>query len=296
MTYDEETYAVRHERRSERLRKRKAVWTGVCAGVVIAGVVSYMTFGRYVSLYSSANGDLPLIKAETGAFGMRPETPGGMDVPNQDKLIYERLRENDDVRVEKLLPAPEKPYFPPEEEIVEKSADETSSDQAAKNEKENDETPTSLEVASTTMIDENGERVEVMFRTIPETQAQGQVEKVRAENEEKKQAKQEKNTEVSKSSKEKETVKKEEKTVLKERFAVQLVSTKSKESSESEWKRLSKKHAEILKDLPHSISEIKTSSAVFFRLRAGDFETREKAAPVCEKLKAKKQECLVVKQ
>ena len=150
MTFEEESYTVRNEKRSERIRKKKAVFIGIATGCVVGSVIGYLTFGRYMTVYRHTDGDLPLIKADTQAFRVRPETPGGMEVPNQDKLIYERLRENDTVRVEKLLPAPEKPYFPEETSVEAPSEDDLI---AQKIESAADG---SLEVASTKIVDENG--------------------------------------------------------------------------------------------------------------------------------------------
>lgn len=299
MVYSEESYEARHERRFDRARRKKGVLIGVLIGVVIAVVVAFLTFGRFVSAYRASGGDAPLIKADRAPVKVRPATPGGMEVPNQDKLIYERLRESDAARVEKLMPAPEKPALPEDEEDA---SDEIAQIIALE---EPQETPQSLEVASTTLVGEDGERVEVMFRTISSEQAQNRVEQAKKTIEARKaqaaavlkssaQAKQ-------KPAPEKPAAKPAAKPEAKkaapaETFAVQLVSTKNRDASEKEWTRLSKKHADALKGLPHEISEIKTDKNTFYRLRTGVFESRDKADAVCRKLKDKKQECLVVKR
>lgn len=299
MVYSEESYEARHERRFDRARRKKGVLIGVLIGVVIAVVVAFLTFGRFVSAYRASGGDAPLIKADRSPVKVRPATPGGMEVPNQDKLIYERLRESDAVRVEKLMPAPEKPALPEDEEDA---SDEIAQIIALE---EPQETPQSLEVASTTLVGEDGERVEVMFRTISSEQAQNRVEQAKKTIEARKaqaaavlkssaQAKQ-------KPAPEKPAAKPAAKPEAKkaapaETFAVQLVSTKNRDASEKEWTRLSKKHADALKGLPHEISEIKTDKNTFYRLRTGVFDSRDKADAVCRKLKDKKQECLVVKR
>lgn len=300
MVYSEESYEARHDRRFDRARRKKGVLIGVLIGVVIAVVVAFLTFGRFVSAYRASGGDAPLIKADRSPVKVRPATPGGMEVPNQDKLIYERLRESDAARVEKLMPAPEKPALPEDEEDA---SDEIAQIIALE---EPQETPQSLEVASTTLVGEDGERVEVMFRTISSEQAQNRVEQAKKTIETRKaqaaavlkssaQAKQKPAPE--KPAPEKPAAKPEaKKAAPAETFAVQLVSTKNRDASEKEWTRLSKKHADALKGLPHEISEIKTDKNTFYRLRTGVFDSRDKADAVCRKLKDKKQECLVVKR
>ncbi len=67
---------------------------------------------------TASEGGMPLIKADNGPVKMRPEQPGGMAVPHQDKLIYDRLKaetgSTEAAAVERLLPPPENPLPRPE--------------------------------------------------------------------------------------------------------------------------------------------------------------------------------------
>jgi len=56
-----------------------------------------------------ARGGVPLIRADERPTKVKPEQPGGMEVPDQDKLIYNPTRKV----VEHLLPPPEKPMARP---------------------------------------------------------------------------------------------------------------------------------------------------------------------------------------
>jgi len=49
--------------------------------------------------------DVPLIRADERPTKVKPDNPGGMEVPDRDKLIYTQKR----AAVEHLLPPPEKP-------------------------------------------------------------------------------------------------------------------------------------------------------------------------------------------
>jgi hypothetical protein len=49
--------------------------------------------------------NVPLIRADASPTKVKPEKPGGMEVPDRDKLIYTQKR----AAVEHLLPPPEKP-------------------------------------------------------------------------------------------------------------------------------------------------------------------------------------------
>jgi cell division septation protein DedD len=58
----------------------------------------------------------PLIRADAAPVRVRPEKPGGLSVPHQDKLIFEKLTEGGSKSsrpVEQLLPRPEQPLPAP---------------------------------------------------------------------------------------------------------------------------------------------------------------------------------------
>jgi hypothetical protein len=55
------------------------------------------------------NGDIPLIRADTRPMKVKPENPGGMQIPDRDMLIYGQQRP----QVEHLLPPPEQPMARP---------------------------------------------------------------------------------------------------------------------------------------------------------------------------------------
>lgn len=71
---------------------------------------------------SRENTNTPLIiAADTAPFKVRPENPGGMMIPHQDKLVYGRLSPNSPQPVERLLPPPEQPMpgpFPQQPEAA----------------------------------------------------------------------------------------------------------------------------------------------------------------------------------
>jgi hypothetical protein len=51
----------------------------------------------------------PIIPADTTPFKVRPNNPGGMMIPHQDKLVYGRLSQDASQPIERLLPPPEQP-------------------------------------------------------------------------------------------------------------------------------------------------------------------------------------------
>lgn len=118
---DEELYADRSfrpgpppELREPPPRRSRAlgVFVATFALAAFAAVVWYAyDQGRQRGSEATA----PLIKADPTPTKVRPEQPGGLQVPNQDKLVYDAMRPSDSAapKVERLLPRPEKPVAPP---------------------------------------------------------------------------------------------------------------------------------------------------------------------------------------
>ena len=86
--------------------------------VVIVGGSAAIVWNAY-NQGQRTNGDgvVPLIQADNSPSKVKPDQPGGMDVPNQDKLIYDRLTpgQSSPNSVERLLPPAEQPVARPQE-------------------------------------------------------------------------------------------------------------------------------------------------------------------------------------
>src|SRR3546814_271578 len=92
---------------------------GIVTGVVL---LAFCGFGGIVwYAYSNARsvpatGEPPLIEADAAPVRVRPEQPGGLEVPHQDRLVLQQLNTNraEEEPVEHLLPPPEEPLPRPE--------------------------------------------------------------------------------------------------------------------------------------------------------------------------------------
>jgi len=82
-----------------------------------SGIVGYYYLAGSTSS-GTAEAVAPLIKADQRPVRVRPENPGGMDVPHQDKEIYDRVggsnRGAPPAAAERLLPPPETPMARPQ--------------------------------------------------------------------------------------------------------------------------------------------------------------------------------------
>ena len=98
----------RQARAGHRLR------TYLTLGVAVVAVGAIVATGLHFLGGKRAGGPgIPVIKADERPIKIRPDDRGGMQVPNQDKLVYERMDQGEgDAKVERLLPTPEQPQVP----------------------------------------------------------------------------------------------------------------------------------------------------------------------------------------
>ncbi|MGE0255701.1 MAG: SPOR domain-containing protein [Alphaproteobacteria bacterium] len=96
---------------------RRSRWRLPLIGVLVA-LAAAAAVGAWLAWQGSTGGthtaSLPVLTAPPGPDKRRPDEPGGMTVPHQDKLVYDRLVPGAPTRpVEQLLPAPETPVARP---------------------------------------------------------------------------------------------------------------------------------------------------------------------------------------
>lgn len=200
--------------------------------------------------------NLPLIQAETTAYKIKAESQGVPSVKHQDKLVYGRIRADQTEPVaEHILPDPEPPLPHIKEETV------------------------TLKMVEE-YIPEDGDPDKIADITSQKPEAKGVIltsieDLIEDVSEEKPLP---------------------EKKVAKGKVLIQLGSLKGYDIAESEWERLSKKHADVLGTLDPIIQKVDLGEeqGIYYRLRTGPFEDREKASTACGALKERKVECVVV--
>ncbi len=69
-------------------KSRKGLWTAV--GLIAVGVIGVGAAMTFKSPTRSVDGKPPVISADTGPMKVEPANPGGKEIPNQNKQIYER--------------------------------------------------------------------------------------------------------------------------------------------------------------------------------------------------------------
>jgi cell division protein FtsN len=244
------------------------------AAVVIAGlgVLGWYVYDRLLS--TGGSGEVPLIEADDGPTKKRPEDPGGLVVPNQDKLVYETLDgEGAEETVERLLPAPEEPLPQPEPaelipEPTRESTGEAPVAEPAPTAEQADIPPLppaelgSETVPATAEISAAPPPEPVAEAPDPEPVAPAESESATAGV-----------------------------------YLVQLAAFRESAEADKAWRQLAKQHGDLLSDFTARVerADLGADLGVFYRLRIGPFGGEAAAKALCDALKSRNLDCLVVR-
>lgn len=87
--YEDEEVPAREEAAPPKSRKSLYI-VGAILGVAAVGVTGALTLGG--GNVGRGSGEPPVVKADAGPNKVAPQTPGGLEIPNQNKQIYERTQ------------------------------------------------------------------------------------------------------------------------------------------------------------------------------------------------------------
>lgn len=267
--------ATMEERRSELARSRNN-FLGTFAGIALAGVVGWFVLAPQ---YAQTEKEIPIIRRPQTAIKIKPENPGGMDIPNQDKNVYSIVEKKDvdNTVVENLLPKPETPKLP---DIVPEVSDvDTNADNLDQIVDEVSETKTAETASKTESLEKN---VKTSNNNVPDKPAD-----LLADSKNNKETAVKTEKIVSAKTKTPVAAEVEPAKTINGGWQIQLIASKNKAAVEKTWTDLSGKFADLRK-LSHEIqaSDLGTQG-MFYRLRAGSFASKTEAAQACAALKAK---------
>lgn len=269
--------ATLEERRTELARSRNN-FLGTFAGIALAGVVGWFVLAPQ---YAETEKEIPIIRRPQTAVKIKPENPGGMDIPNQDKNIYNIVEKKDvnNTVVENLLPKPETPKLPdivPEISDVNENADNL------------DQIVDEVSSNKTSEIAEKTAPAAVDAPTVSNSNVPAKPADLLADN-------LDPNIKTKPAAIEKAPAPliKEEKTAAATvpadagGWQIQLIASKNKAAVEKTWVDLSSKYAD-LKKMPYEVQASDLGvQGMFYRLRAGSFADKAAAVQACNDLKAK---------
>ena len=283
------------EERKNEINRSKNVFIGTVSGIALAAVVGWFVLSpRYTD---NLNTELPIIRRPQTAVKVQPANPGGMEILNQDKSVYDIIEKKDtsDLKVEKLLPAPEEPQLPTI--VATDELNDTIAEQAkkiietAEAEKiitaepqvqniEIKETPEPKTISEETIADTPKTTKEVSSAPLPEPKVEVITEQPQPAPKTVTQPPQETPKVV----------------VATGPWQVQLLSSPNRKAIDTAWSGLIKKYP-MLDGQPREIETADLGAkGTFYRLKAGGFAERSGADRLCNDIKALGGTCIVKKK
>jgi hypothetical protein len=225
--------------------------------------------------------DVPLVRADPGPVKIRPENPGGMQVPDQDKLVYDRMRGKEKPpQVESLLPKPESPLPPPTETPAPPPPAPPPTATAAP--------PPPAPPPTATPAPVEKAAAAPLPLTPPAPPKTAPAEASTAEVLAAKPPRPARPPPVPKAVPAPDTG---------AGLRVQLAAVRSPEQARGEWERLRRKNGDLLGKLRLFITkaDLGPGKGIYFRLRAGPLASEAKAKALCASLAERKVGCLVIR-
>lgn len=292
------------EEKKEEMKRSKSVFLGIVGGVILAGIVGKLILAPQYQADSEK--DIPVIRRPQTAIRVQPNEPGGMDIPNQDKSVYNIIEKKDDNGVENLLPPPEAPKLPviaaqDLPEVNDKILDENTTLPEAEKIIQKAEAKTAVTTAE--IIKKAEETTPEPVKEEKIAQAQPAAAEVKAPVEP---AKVEVKTAEAKPAEPKpEKAEPEKKAPAAQAVShakavagdwqIQLMSSPNKAAVVKAQSDLGKKYK--IADLPFEIeSAVLDMNKTFYRLKTGAFKNRADADKVCNDIKALGGTCIVKKK
>jgi hypothetical protein len=242
--------------------------------------IGFLLIGWYgYTLYSKPRdiSELTLIKKDTSPTKVKPVDPGGMVVPNMDKMVYNTLSSKTAEqlpKVERILPLPEQPIN--RENLVESKIQEVTTTLSAQVDDFNQAAPVVLENQGLVTHDPEPQPAPspkpkksvpskaVVIKKVPDSEAKLANNKIQ------------KNKNA--------------------KFKVQLASLRSKKEAQKEWEKVKKNHAQLAMKYNYTIEQKQLSNGTFYRLQLTGINTDKEANSVCKALYGSRKNCLIVKE
>ena len=257
---------LEYEEKRNDLNVSKNVFIGAVSGIVLAGIVGWFVLSPQYA--ADTPDEIPVIRRPKDAIKIQPENPGGMEILNQDKTVYNIIDKKgvgDTPAVETILPPPEEPQLPiivPEAEPAEPPAPAVPSTERAETMppakepvKEIKPAPAPAPAPQAPAPQPTPEKISIPAKTPaqPAKAAAGS-------------------------------------------WQVQLMASTNRNAVAGSWASLSKKYP-VLKNQPYEIETADLGAkGIFYRLQAGAFADRSGADALCKEIKSLGGSCIVKKK
>ena len=274
----------------------------VLALVVVVGFAMVLWFAYQWGLERGYREEVPILRADVGAIKIRPEDPGGLVVPNQDKLVLNQAPSGAETpTIERLLSAPETPQLLPKlddsTQLAASAAQAPQTPVAASGElpavpaEPAPEAKTAGAKAAGTKTAETTAKTTAALPTPPPDVAPSAGGQAAAGQGAGGTAQGTGSTtttggEGTAGSLQLAAVKQGD-------FVVQLASVTSDDAAKKEWTRLQKAFPDLLGDMNLSPEVATVKGTEYHRVQTGPFPSKATALDLCAQLQAKNQACIV---
>lgn len=278
--------------------KSSGLWLWVVLVLVLAGGgwAGWMYMEDQQEKEVASTGTAPMILAPKFPLKQKPVSPGGMDVPDRDKLVYERMAGDQAAggagQVERLLPPPETPIQPPQTKPVEMpqtpapSIAEATPDRAPAP----PQTPGAKPEVKPVEVAQPAPKPEPKPVPKPEP-VQTAAPQPSAPEPAPKPA-----TKPAPKPTPEPTATAKATGTAGQGYMVQLSAVRNEANARGEWARLAKKHPDVLGGLELVVQRADLGAkGVFYRVRAGWFANRAEAKAICDELKKRNVGCLIAR-
>lgn len=275
------------EEKKNEINRSKNVFIGAVSGIALAAVVGWFVLSpRYAD---APDAELPVIRRPQNAVKIQPAEPGGMEILNQDKSVYDIIEKKDTSApvVENLLPPPEEPQLP----VIAAQPETTVADRVTAQ-------------IQPTIVEEKAEEI-IRVAEAPKPQpvqepkaepAPVPLSQAAAEPAPAPAPEPVVRPEPQPAPQPKAAPQPQPKAAAAGSWQVQLMSSPNKTAIDSAWKNLVKKYP-VLNGQPHEIETADLGpKGTFYRLKAGAFADRAGADNLCNDLKALGGSCIVKKK
>lgn len=275
---------------------------------------------------------VPIVRAEPTPMKEKPQDPGGMDVPNRDKTVYNRVSgENTEPTLERLLPRPEKPLDKPAQGAEELEAEATAAGitKSLPPLPSANEEASAPDVATPTVVEEPKEMPAVPTEEMAEEIQEPSPAEVTAGSDDPnapralvkrdeqpltvdKQDKDDLTAKIAEALQEPKTPEPKQVAAatptpkptppaqtqenLTSGYVMQILSSKSESGVEATWQKIKARNADIVNGLNANIVKADLGDkGIYYRLRLGPVRTGDEAKNICAKLKKRDVGCFIVR-
>ena len=280
------------ERRNQ-VNRSQQIFIGTILGIGLAGLVSWFIFAS--DYKQNPNVEIPVVRRPQTAVKVQPAEPGGMEILNQDKTVYDIVEKNDtsNNKVESLLPPPEEPNIPLLKEangaIANSEAPNTIEPLIDDNLQKTAELPPASEIKKPVLKDlkdQNKSKEEVKVTEVKPVEEVKTNDVKPVESVEKQQISQNNVTDKSN----------DKQSIPNGVWQIQLMSTPNAQAVDKAWIGFKSKYPALDK-LPHEteVADLGTKGT-YYRLKVGAFLDRGEADKLCNSIKNSGGTCLVKKK